>query len=354
MDGLLDMFLLLAIVSVLSALLRSALPWLKGRFSGLLVHFSLRQSLPASHYTIMHNVTLRTGRGTTRIDHIVVSPYGIFVIEAKRMVGTISGSREDVKWTRAWFRSKRKFPNPLHRNDINIKVLSQLLKLDISHFYSLVVFAGSAGFKTQMPINVTKPGGMLPYILVRTRPLLEFEEAERLAAVIESSAHGRGMKTRAEHATSLKAKHFSGSGAMTLATPVLLLVSLLFIGGNLMQKLSDASGISAFPEVSAKVQQSPFLEHAAPPNINLPSVVKNESGILNETGKQADRARRAHESMMVQGDREKRLAWEASLMCGYSAEARICSCYEPGGGKADIEFENCKVLAENVSLAVSR
>ena len=52
-------------------------------------------ALPKSTYTPFHDVTLPTPDGTTQIDHIFVSRFGIFVVETKNMGGWIFG-----RWTR--------------------------------------------------------------------------------------------------------------------------------------------------------------------------------------------------------------------------------------------------------------
>ena len=57
------------------------------------VHNILMQ-LPDEYYLI-DDVVLETGKGTTQIDHVVVSKYGVFEIEAKNYrgeTGTVSQS----------------------------------------------------------------------------------------------------------------------------------------------------------------------------------------------------------------------------------------------------------------------
>jgi len=39
--------------------------------------------LPKDKYTVIHNITLQTEDDNTQIDHIVLSQYGIFVVETK-------------------------------------------------------------------------------------------------------------------------------------------------------------------------------------------------------------------------------------------------------------------------------
>lgn len=48
-------------------------------------------ALPKSTYTPFHDVTLPTPDGTTQIDHIFVSRFGVFVVETKNMGGWIFG-----------------------------------------------------------------------------------------------------------------------------------------------------------------------------------------------------------------------------------------------------------------------
>ena len=60
-------------------------PWFKGVLGEASVQFSARLRLPSETYHPIHNVTLPTLDGTTQIDHIFVSRFGIFVVETKNM-----------------------------------------------------------------------------------------------------------------------------------------------------------------------------------------------------------------------------------------------------------------------------
>ena len=98
-------------------------PWFKGLFGEALVKLSAKISLPASTYHPFHNVTLPTPDGTTQIDHIFVSPYGIFVVETKNMKGWIFGSEKQSQWTQKIFKQTFKFQNPLRQNYKHVKAL---------------------------------------------------------------------------------------------------------------------------------------------------------------------------------------------------------------------------------------
>ena len=49
-------------------------------------------------YLIMDDIMLKTDRGTTQIDHIVVSKYGVFAIETKNYRGEIYGNDNSEQW----------------------------------------------------------------------------------------------------------------------------------------------------------------------------------------------------------------------------------------------------------------
>ena len=69
-----------------------------------------------SAFERVHNVILPGRDGTTQIDHVVVSIYGLFVIETKNMDGWIFGSAEQRTWRQQFFKKKFKFQNPLRQN----------------------------------------------------------------------------------------------------------------------------------------------------------------------------------------------------------------------------------------------
>ena len=63
--------------------LRSA--WFKGILGEFMVNVIARWQLDKQHYHLIKNVTLPTEDGTTQIDHIIVSVYGVFVVETKNI-----------------------------------------------------------------------------------------------------------------------------------------------------------------------------------------------------------------------------------------------------------------------------
>ncbi|WP_462158876.1 nuclease-related domain-containing protein [Pseudoalteromonas sp. GB56] len=116
-------------------------------------------------FTLYKNMLFRAENGEwTEVDHLLVTPYGIFVIESKNYQGWIFGSEHQAKWTQSTVRSKTPFMNPLRQNYKHCKAVIAYLALQ-SGIESLVVFNDKATFKTPMPANVVMLSDMIRYIL---------------------------------------------------------------------------------------------------------------------------------------------------------------------------------------------
>lgn len=116
----------------------------------------LSEKLDIRKYYIFNNLTLATKDGSTQIDHVVVSPYGIFVIETKDYSGWIFGSKEGKVWTQVLpGDNKNTFQNPYRQNYKHIKTLQTYLPfIQTNSFETVIAFARLADFKTVMPNEV--------------------------------------------------------------------------------------------------------------------------------------------------------------------------------------------------------
>ncbi|ENS5608834.1 NERD domain-containing protein [Vibrio mimicus] len=188
---------LLLIVSVFKS------RWLKGVFGEFLVN-RLLSKLPESDYTLIKDVTLPTNDGTTQVDHIVVSRYGIFVVETKNMKGWIFGSARQKQWTQKIYRHSSKFQNPLHQNYKHIKALETLLGCSEEHLHSVIVFIGDSTFKTEMPPNVTFARGSIRYIQQFNDVVFSDNDYARLTESINRLKLKRGVITDLKHRKHVK------------------------------------------------------------------------------------------------------------------------------------------------------
>lgn len=86
--------------------------WFKGKVGEWAVNQAFKKHLNPEEYTVLHDVTLPLASGTTQIDHIVLSRYGIHVIETKNYSGWIFGDVKSRTWTQTFHAASFGFKTP--------------------------------------------------------------------------------------------------------------------------------------------------------------------------------------------------------------------------------------------------
>lgn len=161
-------------------------------------------SLDKKSYHAFNNVTLPNfGGGTTQIDHIIVSVYGIFVVETKNMNGWIYGKEKDSTWTQVFYKKKYKFQNPLRQNYKHIKTISEILKIPEDKFHPIIMFIGECELKTNMTENVLLKG-YTKYIKSKTEKILTEKEVSNIVEGITTYKLPSSFKTKRKHINHVK------------------------------------------------------------------------------------------------------------------------------------------------------
>lgn len=94
-----------------------------------------------SEFKRISNLLLKTAEGIEQIDHLVISPYGFFLLEVKSLAGLIVGEEEDPNWYQSINWRVKAFPNPLSVNLAHIETLQALIEVDETFpFFSFVTF----------------------------------------------------------------------------------------------------------------------------------------------------------------------------------------------------------------------
>ncbi|GBC59227.1 hypothetical protein DENIS_0163 [Desulfonema ishimotonii] len=176
----------------------------KGWIGEKKVQFGIWFKLDKKTYKRFHNLVVDAQNGTTQIDHIVLSRFGIFVIETKNYNGWIYGNEKQKTWTQVFYRKKYKFQNPLHQNYRHTKALSSLLKINHRLIHSIVFFTGNAKLKTEMPSNVIS-AGLSKYI--KTFDQITFSDSD-LSALEQSLNKLKSISvSNKEHVRNLKKRY---------------------------------------------------------------------------------------------------------------------------------------------------
>lgn len=101
---------------------------------------SVMRSLP-DYYHIINDVLLPTKKGSTQIDHTIVSPFGIFIIETKNHKGMIFGDCYGKVWTQVLRGAGRHtFYSPVKQNQGHIINLAKSINVPLDCFTGMIVF----------------------------------------------------------------------------------------------------------------------------------------------------------------------------------------------------------------------
>ena len=182
---------------------------LKGWIGELKTGFNLWAGLDKNLYHRFHDVIIPSNHGTTQVDHILVSPFGIFVVETKNYKGWIYGSAEQSTWTQVIYKSKHQFQNPLRQTHRHKKVLSKFLSVKESTIQPVISFVGDVEFKTELPPNVLR-SGLSSYIKQFGDIVFSDDEVERITGLLSDVKSGSKI-SKSEHIKSLKERHSSNT-----------------------------------------------------------------------------------------------------------------------------------------------
>lgn len=179
----------------------------KGWLGEALVNAVSWAVLDKAIYHRFNDVTLLKENGmTTQIDHIIVSKYGIFVIETKTYKGWIFGNEKQEQWTQVLAGGKKfQFYNPIRQNYGHIKTLSTLLDLDLSCFHGIIWFSHGCELKTkdELPEFVMNQG-LIPYIKDKNQEILTEIQVLQIIDNIQKNQLEKGFKTKLQHQSNVQ------------------------------------------------------------------------------------------------------------------------------------------------------
>lgn len=272
-------------------------PRFRGDIAETRVRRLLSSGLEKSRYTILNNVDIPFSGGSLHLNHIVVSRFGLFVIESEYVRGKVSGGEFQERWKSSHFGRSTRFDNPVHRNAVKVQALQKLLKLPASKFHAMTVLVGHSGVDDSMPVSVVPAENLVAHIRKNNRQIIEGEQADELIRTIGEVRSQPGGR-----------RHFD---QWSLLRYFLLLVLL---GGLYLVARDDLATL------------------------------------YGKFAQQSEQAR-TPESFRADGSRKsEQELYEDSLTCAYSPDANRCTCLEPDGSTVDVGFSKCRSLAERGSV----
>jgi len=179
----------------------------RGWFGEKKTAFSMWLSLDKNVYRRFHDVIIPGNNGSAQIDHILVSPYGIFIVETKNKKGWIFGSERQSKWTQSIYGKNYSFQNPLRQTFRQKKVLSEFLEIPETTIHVVIFFVGNCQFKSRLPENVMR-SGLGKHISQFKARIFAKNEIDRITRRIEGYVSVARVNTR-DHIVSLRRRFSS-------------------------------------------------------------------------------------------------------------------------------------------------
>lgn len=146
----------------------------KGREGENEVILALKK-LDNTEYIVLNDIYVPYGKSnkTAQCDHIVVSKYGIFVVETKNYSGRVVGNTSDTELTQILGGKKYRFYNPVLQNKKHIETLAKFLCIRESYFIGIVNFCDKtdiSGLKRKS--SVVNTSGLLNAIKTKANSVI--------------------------------------------------------------------------------------------------------------------------------------------------------------------------------------
>ena len=173
-----------------------------------LVSRAIQSHFDTPDFHLLNHITLQLKDGTTQIDHILVSRFGVFVIETKDYKGWIFANAKQGTWTQVLFKCKFKFQNPIFQNFRHMQAAQNLLEfLPPGLIHSVVVFTGQAKFKTEKPTEVFTVSQLMQHLRSYNEEVMSFNRMQFCVGRLETARLAITGKTDLDHLKSLAQRH---------------------------------------------------------------------------------------------------------------------------------------------------
>ena len=194
------LLLITIILIILCILMEIYYPKFRGFMGEFWVKLELKK-LPKDNYIVLNDIMICDDKGTHQIDHLVLSKFGIFVIEMKNYYGLM---KYDNKWCQYLGKTRNYFVNPIHQNYGHIKSLSNLLKLDEKCFISIICFSNQAKIDVKCNSIITQVDYLKNEILKFESLIVEGDIKELSNIIVSNNIVDKEM--RKKHVKNIRTK----------------------------------------------------------------------------------------------------------------------------------------------------
>ena len=148
------------------------------------------------YHKVLNDVTFVVGKSemSHQIDHILIHPHGVFVIETKNYFGEIICDTHDSFWLKVVKGKAEKISNPLKQNKSHMIVVSRLLKGKYDVIPVVVFVKNNAPYIDDNAINMKD----LP-LFIESYPYKTLLEKKDIDFIYKELKNNKSDLSKAEH-----------------------------------------------------------------------------------------------------------------------------------------------------------
>lgn len=109
-------------------------------------------------FVVMNDVIVPSRTGSAQIDHVVISEYGVFVIETKNYAGFLDGDASESAWQKTHCGRTIEIRNPVMQNSSHVSALSLVLALKKERFVPLVALSPECALSERLSSSLRASG----------------------------------------------------------------------------------------------------------------------------------------------------------------------------------------------------
>lgn len=161
-----------------------------------------------NNYIVIDDLVISHNNVTTQIDHIVLSKFGIFIIETKNLDGWIFGKESDKYWVQNIWGNKYSFYNPIIQNHGHIIALNNILpRYTENQYVSIIAFSPFCELKNKIreECNVVYFTLLTDTIKKYTKEVLSYEQICTFTEILYKQKNENNNNLK-EHIKSIKKK----------------------------------------------------------------------------------------------------------------------------------------------------
>ncbi|CAH9050394.1 hypothetical protein PSECIP111951_00183 [Pseudoalteromonas holothuriae] len=157
---------------------------LNNQISRLFLSTFLSKSLPKTDYYLAGKIHFVSDGKTHHIDQLILSKFGVFVVQYQTQCGSIWQDTHSELWTQSVDDERYYFDNPIVDLDKKVAFLKDLLDIE-GHVQGCIIFPNDVSFRTTVPSQVCLYDQAPSYIKQIDTPYFELQRLEALKEQIK-------------------------------------------------------------------------------------------------------------------------------------------------------------------------